>query len=428
MKSVCRHSTWEDCYEAQWSGMITPAAFAHPAKFSRGLIERIYDYCLAEGYLRAGDVVGDPFGGVGTGGIIAAYRRLRWFGLELEPRFVALGNENLALHKGRWPAATLGDAMLLQGDSRRFHEAWHAAPRFSGMVTSPPYADSISAQESGIDWSKGTGGRDFTKEQRHQGLRKPMGLEYGSGSGQIGALKSGNLDAAVTSPPYADIAAGAGGLNSRPARKPGQQCGRTGGGSQAADQKYGRAEGQISQLASGTIDGAVTSPPWVDCNLSIDKNFMEKRAAENRNGSRFQPDIGSYGTSPDQIGALKAASANGKAAAAETYWMAMKQVYASCHLAIKPGGVLVVVVKDYVAKKQRVPLCDDTCRLLEHGGFTIEERIRAMLVSRTVHPDLFQGETVVKRSRKSFFRHLAEQNGSPPIDYEEVIIARRAEA
>jgi DNA modification methylase len=103
----------------------------------------------------------------------------------------------------------------------------------------------------------------------------------------------------------------------------------------------------------------------------------------------------------------------------------MAQVYASCFQAIKPGGVIVVVVKDYVKKGKRVPLCDDTVRLLEHTGFTMVERIHAMLVKETRHADLFNGHTTSKVSRKSFFRRLAESKGSPEINFEEVLIARK---
>jgi hypothetical protein len=66
-----------------------------------------------------------------------------------------------------------------------------------------------------------------------------------------------------------------------------------------------------------------------------------------------------------------------------------------------------------------------TCRLLEYLGFSLQERVRAMLVREARHGDLFAGEQIVKHERKSFFRRLAEKKGSPPIDYEEVIIAVR---
>jgi hypothetical protein len=48
-----------------------------------------------------------------------------------------------------------------------------------------------------------------------------------------------------------------------------------------------------------------------------------------------------------------------------------------------------------------------------------------MLTRETRHSDLFAGETVTKKERKSFFRRLAEKNGSPPIDFEEVLFCQK---
>jgi len=103
----------------------------------------------------------------------------------------------------------------------------------------------------------------------------------------------------------------------------------------------------------------------------------------------------------------------------------MAKVYHQCFLALKPGGVLCVVMKDYVKKGQRVPLCDDTARLLTATGFTVIERVRAMLVKSRSRPSLFGGEITRTKERKSFFRRLAESKGSPRIDWEEVLFAKK---
>ena len=60
---------WHGCYDDGWKGVIVDEAFAHPAKFARGLIERIVDFGLAEGWWKRGDLIGDPFAGVGLGAI-----------------------------------------------------------------------------------------------------------------------------------------------------------------------------------------------------------------------------------------------------------------------------------------------------------------------------------------------------------------------
>lgn len=358
--NTAKTTIWHGCYESRWQGVITPASMAHPAKFSRDLIERIYDHCLQQGWLRKGDLVGDPFGGVGTGGITAAYRGLHWHGVELEPRFVAMAGENFDQHIDRWSQLGSPIPRIIQGDSRRFHE----------LVC--------------------------------------------------------NASAVVASPPYSDIAAGQGGLNTKPAKHPGQQSGRTQTlASQNTNQKYGHSEGQISRLKGGSVDGVITSPPWEDgqeggCPAhklkrppTSGKGHSATQEARQRQAQRDQQRV--YGTTAGQIGQDSG----------ETYWQAVAQVYRSCYLALRPGGIIALVVKDYVKNRKVVPLCDDTARLLQHVGFTVIERAHAMLVKEQRHADLFAGETVEKKERKSFFRRLAESKGSPRIDYEEVIFAQK---
>lgn len=109
----------------------------------------------------------------------------------------------------------------------------------------------------------------------------------------------------------------------------------------------------------------------------------------------------------------------------ENYWQAMVQVYAQMFLALKPGGYAAIVVKNYVRNRQIVDLCGDTVRLLEHCGFTMVERVHAMLVEQSHHHDLFGGIQTTKRQKKSFFRRIAEAKGSPAVDWEEVIFVKK---
>ena len=79
---------WEGCYEGGWKNWIVPEAFSHPAKFSRALIERIYDHAMSEGWIEEGSIILDPFAGVALGGLNAMSMGLNWVGVELEPKFV----------------------------------------------------------------------------------------------------------------------------------------------------------------------------------------------------------------------------------------------------------------------------------------------------------------------------------------------------
>jgi DNA modification methylase len=463
---------WHNCYDSSWKGLIAEASFAHPAKFARGLIERIYDHCLAKGYLKRGDLVADVFGGIGTGGITAAYRGLNWIGCELEPKFVGFAYDNFQLHRRHWETMRLPTPWMLSGDSRKFDE--HVA----GIVSSPPYAESLRGVEhNGIDCAKlakpnpgrnsqaasseGYGASNgqigslksgaveavissppFATQQTGGGLAKPdakyssakhgnFGPEHfgrfgknhgyqnqGDSDGNIASLKEGTVAGVISSPPYSDIAAGAGGLNTKPAKKLGQQCGRNpGAASQSGNwskeiQRYGTATGQISQLKGGSVDGVVSSPPFENSLAQVSKSGVKPPHDSTKLLEH------NYGNSEGQIGKETG----------ETYWQAVDAVYRACFRCIRPGGVVVLVVKDYCAKGKRVRLCDDTLRLLEHIGFVPLERIHAMLVTETVENGLF-GEERTKRQRKSFFRRLYEaklpEEDERRIDHEEVLICRR---
>jgi hypothetical protein len=459
---------WHGCYDGGWKDLIVPEAFAHPAKFSYALIQRIFAHGLERGYWKPGDTVADPFGGVALGGIMAGYAGLNWIGVELEPRFVELGNKNLALHGPKW--MRLGQAnvvKLVQGDSRRFAEIVGAC---GAVVSSPPFVDSMSNAPSDQILA-GSGGRmgasckgdnygttpgqigrlpagdlagvvsspPFTKQSHHGGdtptakgigrntrEQRPTEAEgnhnltrtYGAAEGQIDELPTGDLAGVITSPPYAQSVHEGNGIDQSKltGNKPGANT-------QAKAEGYGQTTGNIGNLAAGELAGVVTSPPWEKCDQ---RGSMESKvalhAAAVRDGrghkGKLGPSVGNdYGDDPGQIG-----NDSG-----ETYWQAVAQVYAQCRLAIKPGGVMALVVKDYVKNKARVPLCDQTAELLARLGFVVFERCRCWLVKEREHTCLFDGKVTTRKERKSFFRRLAEKKGSPRIDFEEVIWATSAE-
>lgn len=93
----------------------------------------------------------DPFGGVALGALDAMMSGLHWIGCELEPRFHALGNQNIALWQARFGhSAGWGSARLVQGDSRRLCEVLgataptaHDPENWSGadaVIGSPPFS------------------------------------------------------------------------------------------------------------------------------------------------------------------------------------------------------------------------------------------------------------------------------------------------
>ena len=348
----CQEPDWTGCYDDSWGDMIVEgcpeilkslfgtipkeeSAYTHPAKFARGLIQRIILHGLAEGLWQPGDLIGDPFGGVALGGIVAAYNGLRWVGVELEQTFVDLGNENIRLHRQKWENGDLPIPTLLQGDSRNFAAI---VGQVSGIVTSPPYISGGHHPDQTGSW----GGRLCDHE--HKGLGSKESASYGSTPGQIGCLAPGDLDAVVTSPPFGEDHPCA---SQTRAKK--DYHAFTRGDSTKRDHQQ-RTDGNIATLAAG-----------------------------------------------------------------DSYWQAMAQVYHQCLLALKPAGVLCVVVKAYVKNKKLVPLPDQTWNLLLHTGFLPLQRIRASLVKETSSQGLFGNEITTKKERKSFFRRTAETRAAAQL-------------
>lgn len=574
--------TWKGCYDDQWKGFITDASFQHPAKFSKALIERILDHLAVRRWIRIGDVIGDPFGGVATGGLISAYRGYHWIGIELEPKFVQLGHGNIEKHRTKFKMLGVPAPLLIGGDSREFNIAVDAvlssppyaasnistasdfksrkcpnsklARHVGAIVSSPPYAGSLddggpekahpdgytrsnnwtgygkepgqirTLKEGGVDAvvssppflgarSDTTGSGGGINKTGYKGKQKarPSHARMGERTYQAGKdavrdienieqLSPGSVSAVISSPPYEQIHAGAGGLNHLPA-KAGQQGGRKKGASQEgmdhSQERYGDTPGQIARAAKGPVDAIISSPPYEGISpeksssgINIEKQYETYRRSgggsslEKFRAQQLRHSSG-YGNSKRQIGALKAVVTSppwmknvegGRAAgkfkgdavlkskrgngasdeavraqadrdeektlgdapgqigkeAGETYWQAVAKVYHACFLSLKPGGVIALVVKDFVKDGKRMCLCDDTMRLLVWLGFEELERIHAMLTEERIHDDLFEGEVVTKTERKSFFRRLHESKlkADDPrrIDYEEVLICRKPQA
>lgn len=333
---------WYGLYGEGWQGEIVPAAFSHPAKFARGLIRKIYLHAIEQGYFAEGDKVLDSFGGVALGALDAMYNGLHWTGVELEPRFVALGNENIALWNSCYAGKLrrFGTARLLQGDSRKLCEVVGEA---SGAVSSPPYAEQVIRA------------RDIGKPGFMQGATQGEHCfdAHGVTSGQLGSMRPGDFDAAVSSPPFE------------------------------------------ASLQSKDIEfNAIT-----------------------RRGRTMQ--FADYGTTAGQIGNETQ----------DTFWLSARAIVEQVYLALRTGGYAVWVVKSFVRNKAIVNFPAQWEQLCQSCGFDTIETVRAWLIEDKGAQYGLDGQRVERKiARKSFFRRLAEKNGSPPIDYEVVLFMRKSNA
>jgi hypothetical protein len=382
-QAACEELVWQGCYDKGWGDLLPRAAYAHPAKYAYGLICRVVRFGLERGLWAPGDLIGDPFAGVGCGGLACAYEGLRWVGVELEGKFVGLAREVFARHRRAWEALGAPQPLVLQGDSRRFAEAVGAA---QAVLTSPPWAE--------CDVDRGQSKVDFESKRQAARGRDPNGAghlgscaSYGATPGQVGALPAGGLDGVLTSPPYLET-------TNHKKESPSRQRLEAGASPGAMDCRYGKSPGQVGVTGD------------LSCNPTCATCGGRKRGTAKRCGCA-EPDWRFRG---EPLG--------------ETYWQAVRQIYGQCLLALKPGGTLCVTVKSYVKGGKLIDLPAQTEALLEYLGFRVFLRVKASLVKETREPGLFEPEVVRVKKRVSFFRRLAEKRGSPAVDHECVLFAR----
>jgi len=431
-----------------------------------GMMQRLYPYLLQQGYIQPGACVLDPFAGVALGAFHALLCGLRWVGVELEEKFVALGQQHLTYWRERYG---LTGATLFQGDSRHLRHVLGQAD-LEGIISSPPYSGNEKSDYLITD----NGGRDRDQRRGYrQGLGCFRGSEtYGRQPGQLGALPPGDVGAIVSSPPFESTnirptALGAG----HSTWADGDSAGRNKG-----DYHFSTSPGQLGALPSGDLGAIVSSPPYADA-LSGSTNLSGRDAAHARARGRNPDTPGSgypchYGTTPGQLGALPPgdlgaivssppyegsvhdgngidqakltgnrpgrhtqAGAEGYGTATaqlsnttrDTFWSAASAILAESAALLPPGAIACWIVKPFVRNRALVDFPAQWQALCEHHGFTLLERIEASLVEdHGTQETLFGGGADrLSTAKKSFFRRLAERKGSPAIDAEIILIMRK---
>lgn len=455
---------WFGLYRESWKGVIVDEAFQHPAKFSRALIQRIYEHVIEEGWASKGDSVIDPFGGVALGAFPAMQHGLNWFGCELEEKFVALGNQNIALWNERYSRMpNWGSARLAQGDSRKMVEVLSAA---DCCVSSPPYGcDSLhravnaereealpaadrmgkSAWGGGYGNSEGqlsnlpatieghglaitsppyvSGGHHndimgaWNANGRGQGVSKDQ-AGYGKTEGQLGAMPEGQLS--ISSPPFPQPYTGGGGINVKGYSNEAQRKGSSEKpfdlvGKRTYQGKGGvRTKGNLETLDLEGFDAAISSPPFMDQGRDDRRpqGGMKVDIAHRKKGvNGSPPGLSHFGDTEGQIGIMSA----------ETFWSASRLILEQLHQVLSPNAHAVFVVKSFVRDKRIVDFPAQWAQLCEAVGFKLLHDHHALLTEHYGTQGGFDEDKKLSVERKSFFRRLAEAKGSPRIDYENVL-------
>lgn len=504
---------WRNLYGETWKGIITPAAFAHPAKFARGLIRKIYLHAFNQGWVKEGDRVLDPFGGVGLGGFDAARLGLHWTGVELEKRFYILGNgmacpgidaafwRRYQGRGGRWLALGIcpdcgdlldtnppmlelfgkkiktipsqaahryrgnigawrqtfanypGSARLINGDSRLLLSYFAEAEPVDLAISSPPFGQAQTGGGIAVNGYQNQEKRPGSEERPFDliGERTYTPQNQGESDGQLANMPTKGFDLAISSPPYQEsqIAKSSSGVD---LEKQYQTYRASRGGASyekfvATQQKhttgYGETEGQLGAMPAKGFDLSVSSPPYEQ--TRIDGNGDEGSSGlrdENGNylrgpeGWKIRKEMGGrYGETEGQLGGM-----------ATNFWTAARSIVDQVFDALKPGGVSIWVVKDFVRNKQVDPFCEKWRILCEAAGFETVCQHRAWLVEEVGNAralfdfddgqgNVVQAGQVVRlengevrkptKERKSFFKRLHEKKGGARIDWEMVICMRK---
>lgn len=165
------------------------------------------------------------------------------------------------------------------------------------------------------------------------------------------------------------------------------------------------------------FDALLTSPPYMDViQKGEGPGARHDHVSHSEANARKLTNAPEYGRAEGQLGRLLA----------DSFWGAARSIMLESFRVIRPGGVAIYVLRDFVRKGKVVPFCDQWLALGKACGFVPLEYIRSWLV-RTVSADTdLLGDLRVKTvQNKAMFRTLAERNGSPPIDFDVILVLRK---
>jgi len=105
----------------------------------------------------------------------------------------------------------------------------------------------------------------------------------------------------------------------------------------------------------------------------------------------------------------------------ESYLQAMLQVYMEMFKVLKPGGLAIVVLKNFIRNWKVVDLIGDTVKLCEHVGFKLVRRIRFVLPQQS-----FWRVSYRPKYERKFKRAFPEEEFASVYKYETVLVFEKA--
>lgn len=290
------------------------------------------------------------------------------------------------------------------------------------VITSPPYESTFNVKQhtlSGI-------------ARRDPNFRREVG-GYGKGEANIGNLRRNEqgVDAVITSPPFESSVNAPNDPDQRAERmrRAGLDPKTIVGGKARCGQidwQYSKNPANIGNLkADKPVDAIVTSPPYAHESTASKPTKFEQRGLFKMGHSRETPlteedyrtwklrdkgniakrklfvrvpcareeathhddRLGRKGTewewtkevevTPDNMDIQNQKSS--EKGRTETYLEAMLRVYREMYKVLKPGGLAIIVLKNFIRQWKVVDLIGDTVKLCEFCGFKLVKRIRFVL-------------------------------------------------
>ena len=353
---------WHGCYEsdARFRHFLTSESFAHPAKMSMLLADRIFKHLKALGLLNKGDVICDFMSGTGRTGIMASLHGHDSVHVELEPHFIKMINENKKLCEKKFQRQL--NWKVIQGDARKLSEL--LTEKGLVGVISPPFAEAQSGggivnngyMNTGDDVASRCGYKDEKFSDQN-----------------ISNLPDKNL-VGITSPPFMESLTFI--------KKPSKAC---------LDKKVGHLNViKYANIPNKSIGGSRTP------------EAIAERASKRNIGQ-----INVFGNKGTYI--------------PQSYLSAMLQVYVE---AFRSGiSPLVTVTKNPTRQGKLRRLDIDTARLLIMAGYKIVDYHRALLFEEQKQATLTGNIKKQVKGRLSFFKQLSYKKGNVVAQHEDVIIA-----
>ena len=392
------NTIWTNCYDGSWKDVIVPEAFSHPAKMSYGLLKRILDHAGA--WLNKGDVIVDPFGGIGSTGILGAYEGYQVVCVELEQDFnrMAKGFDCPGLSKNEWIRWY-----------NRFNRNSNICPtcHIKAQTWYEKHSGTIPSQES----HHFVGNFELHKTAWHK-FGNPYPIILQGDSRRLCDVVE-KADCIVSSPPFLET-----GTNITKASRNTQVVTEAINDIRPylpeakkvaiylKERRKANAEKQCSYRLESKVSLICSSPPYEEgIGHGGNPTTLDKKKALHIVDSKR------YSATNENLGNQRG----------DTFWSTAKTILEQCHQILKQGGHAIWVVKSFVRRGRIVDFPGDWQRLCESVGFKTVCIHHAMLVKEMRHQTLFGHTEVKRKERKSFFRRLAESKGSPRIDFEVVL-------